>query len=340
MLGLGGSIATPPEGITAEVLVVSDFAELEARGAEARGKIVLFDAPFTSYGETVQYRGNGAVAAARHGAVASLIRSVTPNSQRTPHTGGMRYSDSVPRIPHAALTVEDAMMLHRMQDRGEKIVVRLRMAAQTLPDRESRNVMGELVGSERPDEVVVMGGHIDSWDVGQGAMDDGGGVVAAWEALRVLQRLGLRPRRTIRVVGWTNEENGLRGGTAYRDAHRDALGRHVLAIESDGGVFAPQGFGFTGSDSAYAIVQQVGTLLDGIGAGRITRGGGGADIGPIMRDGVPGMGLDVDETRYFWYHHTEADMLDKLDPRELALCVAAMAVMAYVVADLPAGLPR
>jgi carboxypeptidase Q len=227
-----------------------------------------------------------------------------------------------------------------MQDRGEKIVVRLRMAAQTLPDRESRNVMGELVGSERPDEVVVMGGHIDSWDVGQGAMDDGGGVVAAWEALRVLQRLGLRPRRTIRVVGWTNEENGLRGGTAYRDAHRDALGRHVLAIESDGGVFAPQGFGFTGSDSAYAIVQQVGTLLDGIGAGRITRGGGGADIGPIMRDGVPGMGLDVDETRYFWYHHTEADMLDKLDPRELALCVAAMAVMAYVVADLPAGLPR
>jgi len=340
MLGLGGSVATPPDGITAEVLVVNGFADLEARGDAARGKIVLFDVPFTNYGETVQYRVNGAVAAARHGAVASLIRSVTPNSQRTPHTGVMLYVDSVTKIPHAALTVEDAMMLHRMQDRGERIVVRLRMSARTLPDRESRNVMGEIVGSEHPDEVVVMGGHIDSWDVGQGAMDDGGGVVAAWEALRVLQRLGLRPRRTIRVVGWTNEENGSRGGQAYRDAHRDALDRHVLAIESDAGVFTPQGFGFTGSDSAFAIVRQVGALLEGIGAGRVTRGGGGSDIGPIMREGVPGMGLDVDETRYFWYHHTDADTLDKLDPREMALCVATLAVMAYVVADLPAPLPR
>lgn len=340
MLGLGGSVGTPDGGITAEVLVVSGFDDLEARGADARGKIVLFDVPFTNYGETVQYRGNGAVAAARHGAVAGLIRSVTPYSQRTPHTGAMGYADSVPKIPHAAITVEDAVMLHRMQDRGERIVVRLRMSARTLPDRESRNVIGELVGSERPDEVVVLGGHIDSWDVGQGAMDDGGGVVAAWEVLRLLKRLGLTPRRTIRVVGWTNEENGLRGGTAYRDAHQDALGRHVLAIESDGGVFAPEGFGFTGSDAAFAIVQQVGTLLEGIGAGRITRGGGGADIGPIMREGVPGMGLDVDGTRYFWYHHTDADTIDKLDPREMGLCVAAMAVMAYVVADLPGGLPR
>jgi carboxypeptidase Q len=252
----------------------------------------------------------------------------------------MGYSDSVARIPHAALTVEDAMMLHRMQDRGERIVVRLRMSARELPDRASRNVVGELVGRERPDEVVVLGGHSDSWDVGQGAMDDAGGVVAAWQALLVLKRLGLTPRRTIRVVGWTNEENGLRGGTAYRDAHREALGRHVLAIESDAGVFAPQGFGFTGSDAGFAIVQQVGTLLEGIGAGRITRGGGGADIGPIMREGVPGMGLDVDETRYFWYHHTDADTMDKLDPREMNLCVAALAVMAYVVADLPETLPR
>jgi carboxypeptidase Q len=184
-----------------------------------------------------------------------------------------------------------------MQERGERIVVRLRMSARELPDRESRNVVGELVGRERPDEVVVLGGHIDSWDVGQGAMDDGGGVVAAWQALRVLKRLGLTPRRTIRVVGWTNEENGLRGGTAYRDAHREVLDRHVLAIESDAGVFAPQGFGFTGSDAAFAIVRDVGTLLEGIGAGRITRGGGGSDIGPIMREGVPGMGLNVDGTR-------------------------------------------
>jgi carboxypeptidase Q len=340
MLGLGGSVGTPPEGITAEVLVVGSFADLEARAAEAKGKIVLFDVPFTGYSPTVRYRSDGAVAAARHGAVAGLLRSVTPNSQRSPHTGATNYADSVPRIPFAAITVEDAMMLHRMQDRGERIVVRLTMEATTLPDRPSRNPMGELVGRERPDEVVVLGGHIDSWDVGQGAMDDAGGVVAAWEAVRLLKRLGLSPRRTIRVVGWTNEENGLRGGTAYRDTHRDALEKHVLAIETDAGVFAPEGFGFQGSDSAYALVRQVGTLLEGIGAGAVTRGGGGADISPIMRDGVPGMGLDVDGTRYFWYHHSNGDTLDKLDPREMNLCVAALAVMAYVVADLPEGLPR
>lgn len=340
MLGLGGSIGTPPDGITAEVLVVGSFEELETRAADARGKIVLFDVPFTNYGQTVRYRTNGAVAAARARAVASLIRSVTPYSQQTPHTGSMRYDDSVPRIPHAALTVEDAEMLHRMQARGERIVVRLRMNAQTLPDARSRNVMAEVRGTERPDEVVVLGGHIDSWDVGQGAMDDGGGFVAAWEAVRLLHRLGLRPRRTVRVVGWTNEENGLRGGNAYRDAHHEELERHVLAIESDGGVFAPEGFGFSGSDAAFAIVEEVGTLLDRIGAGAITRGGGGADIGPMMREGVPGMGLRVDGTRYFWYHHTDADTIDKLDPHELGLCVATMAIMAYVVADLPEPLPR
>jgi carboxypeptidase Q len=340
MLGLGGSVGTPPEGITAEVLVVASFDELESRRAEARGRIVVFDVPFTTYGETVRYRGTGAVAAARAGAVASLIRSVTPLSLRTPHTGAMNYADSVARIPHAALTVEDAMLLHRLQDRGERPVVRLRMGADTLPDRESRNVMAEIRGRERPDQVVVLGGHVDSWDVGQGAMDDGGGVVAAWEAVRLLQRLGLRPRRTVRVVGWTNEENGLRGGTGYRDAHADEVDRHVLAIETDGGVFAPQGFGFQGSDSAFALVRAVGPLLERIGAGAITRGGGGADIGPLMREGVPGMGLNVDGTRYFWYHHSDADTIDKLDPREMGLCVAALAVMAYVVAEMPETLPR
>jgi carboxypeptidase Q len=264
---------------------------------------------------------------------------VTPYSMRTPHTGSMRYDSTVRRIPHAAITPEDADMLARMQQRGERVVVRLRMGARTLPDAPSRNVMGELRGRERPEEVVVMGGHIDSWDVGRGAMDDAGGVVAAWEALRVLKRLGLTPRRTIRVVGWTNEENGLRGGTAYRDTHRGAVERHVAAIESDGGVFKPRGFGFSGTDSAFAIVRQVGTLLEGIGAGAITRGGGGADIAPIMALGVPGLGLTVDDSRYFWYHHTDSDTVDKLPPKDVALCVATMAVMAYVLADLPDRLP-
>ncbi len=340
MLSLGGSVATPPEGVTGEVLVVGSFDELEARAGEAEGKIVLFNVPFTTYGQTVRYRGRGAIAAARAGAVASMIRSVTPHSLSTPHTGAMGYNDSVPRIPHVALTVEDAELLQRMADRGERIVVRLSLSARQEPDVPSRNVMGELVGSERPDEVVVMGGHIDSWDVGQGAMDDGGGCVVAWEAVRLLQRLGLRPRRTVRVVMWTNEENGLRGGRAYRDAHRDQLDRHVLAIESDGGVFEPRGFGFSGSDEALAIVQQIGSLLERIGAGTVTEGGGGADIWPIMQEGVPGMGLRVEGERYFWYHHSDADTLDKLDPREMALCVAAMAVMAYVAADLPEPLPR
>jgi carboxypeptidase Q len=340
MLGLGGSVGTSPEGITAEVMVVESWEELEARGEEAQGKIVLYNVPFTTYGRTVQYRVNGANAAARVGAVASLLRSVTPVSLQSPHTGMMTYADDVPRIPSAAITVEDAMMLQRMSDRGERIVVRLQMEADTLPDRESRNVVAEWRGSELPDEIVVMGGHIDSWDVGQGAMDDAGGSVAAWEAVRLLQRLGLRPRRTIRVVLWTNEENGLRGGTVYRDTHMNALDRHVLAIESDGGVFKPLGFGFSGSDEAFGVVSEIGRFLDPIGAGTISRPGGGADIGPIMREGVPGMGLRVDGEKYFWYHHTDADTIDKLDPRELAECVAAMAVMAYVVADLPDALPR
>jgi len=335
MLGLGGSIGTPAGGIQAEVLVVASFAELEQRAREAAGKIVLFNVPFTNYGETVQYRANGAVAAARAGALASLIRSVTPYSMRTPHTGSMRYDSTVRRIPHAAITADDADMLARMSARGERVIVRLTMSAQTLDDAPSRNVMGEIRGSQFPDEVIVMGGHIDSWDVGRGAMDDAGGVVAAWEALRVLKRLGLTPKRTIRVVGWTNEENGMRGGNAYRDTHRAQIDNHILAIESDGGVFKPEGFGFTGSDAAFATISDIGTLLSRIGAGRIVRGGGGADIGPIMALGVPGMGLNVDGTKYFWYHHTDADTVDKLDPREVSMCVAAMAVMAYVVADMP-----
>ena len=340
ILGLGPSAGTPPEGIRAEVLVVESFSDLEARAAEAEGKIVLFDVPFTNYGETVQYRGRGAVAAARAGAVASLIRSVTPFSMNTPHTGGMSYEEGVPEIPHAALTLESAAMLHRMQDRGDRIEIRLRMEGRSEGMVPSRNVMAEIVGWESPREVVVLGGHSDSWDVGQGAMDDAGGVVAAWEAIRLMKVLGLRPRRTVRAVGWTAEEVGIYGGRAYAEAPARSREEHILGIESDSGVFSPLGFGFAGSDEAFAMVREIGRLLEPIGAGEITRGGGGADIGPMMEKGMPGMGLSVEPTRYFWYHHTNADTLDKLDPEEVARCVAAMAVMAYVVADLPDPLPR
>lgn len=340
MLGLGGSIGTPKAGITAEVLVVSSFEELEARKAEAKGKIVLFDAPYTTYGETGRYRRAGAVAGAKAGAVAILIRSVGPYGIQTPHTGSMTYDSAVTQIPAAALSMEHSMMLARMQKRGDKVTVRLKMDAKSLPDADSRNVMAEIVGSEFPDEVIVMGGHIDSWDVGQGAMDDAGGVVAAWEAVKLIQRLGLKPRRTIRVVGWTNEENGFRGATTYAENQGAKVANHVLAIESDAGTFRPTGFGFTGSDSALRIIRSVAALLQPIDADSITVGGGGADIAPLMRTGVPGMGLEVDGTRYFWYHHTNGDTLDKLDPADFARCVAAFAVMAYIVADLPERLPR
>ncbi len=341
MLGLGGSIGTPKRGITAPVLVVSSFDELTTKGEEAKGKIVLFDAPFTDYGVTGQYRRVGAIAAAKAGAVALLIRSIGPYGIRTPHTGNMHYDSTVTRIPAAALAMEDAMMLHRMQDRGERVIVTLKMEARMLPDADSRNVMAEIVGSEHPEEIVVMGGHIDSWDVGQGAMDDGGGVVAAWEALRLIQRLGLKPRRTIRSVGWTNEENGTRGGTAYRDARSaEELQHTVVAFESDNGTFRPLGVGFSGSDSARAIIRQIASLLTPIAADSVFADGSEADIGALMESGVPGMDLRTVGDRYFWYHHTQGDTIDKLDPAELARCVAVMAVMAYVVADLPEPLPR
>lgn len=341
MLGLGRSIGTPRRGITAEVLVVSSFDDLTAKASQARGKIVLFNVPFTSYGPTVQYRSRGAVAAAKAGAVAALVRSVTPYSQQTPHTGAMgQYEAGVPKIPAAAITVEDAMMMQRMQDRGDKIIVKLKMKAQMHADTESRNVMAEIKGSEFPDEVIVLGGHIDSWDVGTGAMDDAGGCVAGWEAIRLIKKLGLTPRRTIRAVMWTNEENGLRGGNAYRDAHRDELDNHILAMESDAGVFKPKGFGFSGSEEALKIIQEIATLLSPIESDTVTAGGGGADIGPLMREGVPGMGLRVDGSKYFWYHHSQADTIDKLNREEFNLCVATMAVIAYVVADMPERLPR
>ena len=342
MLGLGGSVGTPKAGITAPVLVVSSFEELERRKADARGRIVLFDVPFTEYGETRRYRSDGPSAAARAGAVACLIRSVASFSIQSPHTGRTSYDSATRRIPAAALSVEDAMMLRRMQDRGEPVVLTLRMGARQLPPARSRNVVAELVGRERPDEVVVLGGHIDSWDVGQGAMDDAGGSVAAWEAVRLMHALGLRPRRTVRVVLWTNEENGIEGGKAYRDAHLAELQRHVLAMESDGGTFQPTGFAFAGSDSAAALLRQVVSLLGPVGATALEHvpESPDADILPLVEEGVPGIGLLVDGTRYFWYHHSDGDTLDKLDPAEVARCVAAMAVMAYVVADLPGGLPR
>jgi len=337
MLGLGNSVGTSAEGITAEAIVVRSFEELDRLGEQVRGKIVVYNAPYANYGATVEYRWAGASRAARYGAVAALVRSITPVSLQTPHTGAMGYDADQPKIPTAAVTIEVAEFLQRMDDRGDHPRLRLKMEAKFLPDAESANVVAELKGSEKPDEFVLISGHYDSWDVGQGAHDDGGGCIVAWEAVRLLKELGLKPRRTIRVVLYTNEENGLRGGNAYHDAHRAEIAKHVLAIESDSGVYRPEGFGLaaTAPLQVRSNMQEIAKLLSGIGADQIAADGGGADIGPLMRDGVIGASLDVDGAHYFDIHHTPADTLDKVNPRELALCVATMAVMAYVVADLP-----
>jgi carboxypeptidase Q len=340
VLGLGNSIGTPGNGITADVVVVRNFDELDALGERVRGKIVVYNVPFTTYGPTVRYRGAGASRAARWGAVAALVRSVTPVSLQTPHTGAMAYDEKQPKIPVAAITIEGAEMLQRLQDRGVTPTLRLKMDAKFLPDAESANVIAEIRGTEKPDEIVLVSGHFDSWDVGQGAHDDGGGCIVAWEAVRLLKELGLRPRRTIRVVLYTNEENGLRGGNAYRDAHRVDLAKHILAIESDSGTYRPEGLGLAAAapGQARANLREIGKLLSSIRANAIAADGGGADIGPIMREGVIGASLDVDGTHYFDIHHTPADTLDKISREDLALCVATMAVYAYVVADMPGTL--
>jgi carboxypeptidase Q len=340
VLGLGGTVATKASGVSGEVITVKSFDELTKRSKEVKGKIVLFNVPFTKYGETVRYRVNGASEAAKHGAIASLVRSVGPASMYTPHTGGMKYADDVKKIPHAAISLEDAEMLSRQCGLGLKPTVTLKLEGKFLPDANSRNVIAEIRGSEKPEEIVVFGGHIDSWDVGQGAMDDGGGCIAAWEALRVIKQLGLRPKRTLRVCLWTNEENGLMGGKTYAKLHAKEIPNHVLAVESDAGTFKPRGYDFGGSAKGLEMARELCSLLGKIDASSCEEGGGGADIGPIMEQGVPGMGLIVDDSKYFNYHHTQADMVDKIDPRELALCTASMAVLTYVAADMPKRIPR
>ena len=335
MLGLGNSVGTPAEGVEAEVLVVRSFDELDAAGSSVRGKIVLFNVPFTSYSETVQYRSSGPSRAAKLGAVAALVRAVGPAGLRTPHTGALRYTEGVAQIPGAAIAVEDADRLQRMQNRGTKVRVRLKMEARFLPDADSANVIGEIRGRERPDEIVVVSGHFDSWDIGTGSTDDGGGCIVTWEALRLMKKLNLRPRRTVRVVLYTNEENGLAGGRAYLERHRGHLDKHVMMLESDSGVFKPTGFGFTGSAAARATVQEIATLLKGIQADQIGPAGGGADIGPSVEAGqLPAMSLEVDGN-YFLIHHTPADTVDKIDPADMSKASAAIAVMAYVIADMP-----
>jgi len=246
------------------------------------------------------------------------------------------YDPALPKIPAAAVTVEDSQLIARLAEQGP-VSVRLRLESQSLPDAKSANVIAELRGRELPDEVVVIGGHIDSWDVGQGAHDDGAGIVTMMQALTTLRKLGLVPRRTIRVVLFTNEENGTRGAKAYAETHATELAKTVLAVEADSGGFSPRGFSISSkSERAKARLADIASLLAPLGATRV-RGehGGGADISPMEPAGVPAVGLEVDNRAYFDYHHSDADTLDKVDPQQLADDVAAVAVLAYVAADLP-----
>ena len=330
MLGLGGSIGTGKGGIVAPVVPVRDFTDLAAKAELVRGKVVLFNVPFTTYGATVQYRAKGAAAAAKVGAIASIVRSVGPKSLNTPHTGAMVYEDGIEKIPTCAVSIEGAELLQRLYDAGDKPTVRLKMDAHFRPDRRSSNVWADIRGYQFPEEVIALGGHIDSWDVGQGANDDAGGCCAAWNALMHIKSGGWRPRRTIRVAFWVNEENGTRGGIEYAARVKSARERHRLLVESDSGVGNPLAVGITaGNDIAFGKIKAELTplLTDALGIA-VTSGGGGADIGPTGALGYPTAGLNTDTTEYWNVHHTHADTVDKISVVDFKRCSAALATVA------------
>ena len=340
ILGLGTSVGTPESGILAYAMVVRSFDELENRSAEVPGKIVIYNQGYVSYGVSVAYRGLGASRAAKHGAVATLIRSVAPFSIHSPHTGVQDYQDGVPKIPTACISIEDAEMFDRMEARGTRLRIHLKMGAENLNDTASRNTIAEIKGSEFPEQVVLVSGHLDSWDVGQGAMDDGGGAFISWQALTIVRRLGLVPRRTIRLVLWTDEEAGGVGSYAYYLAHRSQAKNISIAFESDEGVFTPYGIQFTGSENATAVMREIGQLLKSVNSTAVYPGGGGTDVGWWAKEGVPTGSLANHNERYFWFHHSDGDTMSVMDPIAMNQCSAVWAVYAYVLADMEGLLPR
>jgi hypothetical protein len=319
---------------------VRSFEELHKLDAGARGKIVFFNRPFDktkfntfeAYGGAVDQRSAGAMEASKAGGVLALVRSMTSRLDDVPHTGVMGYVDSIQRVPGVAISTIGANQLSDLlkKDRGLKVYVRT--SCETLPDVESANVVGEIRGTELPNEVIVVGGHLDSWDKGRGAHDDGSGVVQSIEALRLLKQLGLKPKRTIRAVAFMNEENGSRGGQAY--AAKDRQGEvHVAAVESDMGGFMPRGFG-VGTDSVrFQKIARWAHLFSPIQADRIVQGGGGSDISWLAPKGVPQISLLPETQRYFDYHHSDNDTIDKVNERELELGAACLAILTYVLAQ-------
>ncbi len=334
ILAFGGSVSTPNDGILAEVLVVKDFEDLERNKLKVKGKIVVYNPPYEGYGKTVQYRWIGAVKAAEYGAVAALCRPVTPMSMYNPHTGVMHYEDTVPKIPFASMTEEDVLLLERMQNRGITPKLFLKITTRNEGLSPSKNIVAEIRGVGRPDEIIAFGGHIDSWDVGSGAHDDGGGCIASWFALKIFKTLGIKPKRTLRLVFWVNEENGLAGGKRYAELHSKEP--HILLFEFDSGVFSPNRIGFSGPDSLWEKIQTFKNYLSNFFHDlQITKGGGGVDISPMTKLGYPGSSLGTDDKgKYFWYHHSQTDTPDKVDPKDLNDCIAVIAMFLYLYSEL------
>ena len=332
ILGLGGTVAGEVEG---DVVVLDS---LDAVGPEVAGKIVLFDTPMggsvptvAEYGAAVKTRLFGPSRAAEHGAIAAMVRSVTTRSLDTPHTGGTYYDEKFPKIPAVAVTTEDAQSMARLSARGVNVRVSIKTSGVQHPDAPSHNVIGEITGSSKKNEIVLIGAHLDSWDVGQGAHDDGSGVVEVIQAIRIIKELGLQPKRTIRVVLFTNEENGVRGGKAYAAAHpQKRRERHVAAIESDLGGGTPRYWTASGTDADMEWLRRAAKPL-GLA---VEKGGGGADIKALGEHGVLLIGFRPDDSHYFDIHHTRADTVDKVDPDDLAKATAAMAGIAWQLANV------
>jgi carboxypeptidase Q len=353
LTALGGSIATPDTGLTAEIVVVETFDELNALGREkVAGKIVVFNQKFdrelqasgfggAAYSRAVQYRFGGAMAAAPLGAVGVLVRSAGGSQNRLAHTGGMGYTDGVPKIPAAAISSEDADLLAHLASEG-KTRVRFTITPKTLPDAPSYNVIADLKGSEKPDEIVLVGGHLDSWDLGTGALDNATGVAVSMQVPYLIKRLNLKPKRTIRFVAFMNEENGGAGGRGYLDEAKADLTKQFATIESDLGASHPLGILYAGKPEIAPFLAPISRILAANGGGQVQYqpGGVGADTGPLTRAGVPGFAPYFNQQTYFNYHHNAADTFDKVNPKELAELGSLMAVLAYGLANLEQPLPR
>lgn len=338
---LGGSGGTDDKWISAEVIKVNSVEEAKQLGEKAKGKIIYFSRPFdqtlidpgAAYGKAVDQRGRGPNEASKLGAVAAIVRSMTHALDDKPHTGATNFEKDVKKIPALAISTIDANKLNELLANG-KVEIKVKLSAQTLPDVESSNVIGQITGSEFPNEIVLVGGHLDSWDKGTGTHDDGTGCVQAMEVVNILKSLGIKPKRTIRAVLFMNEENGLRGGLNYAERRKSLKEKHIAAIESDGGGFTPTGFGITTDSLKFEKIKSFAYLLEEFHASRITKGGGGADINPLSESGTVMIGLDHDSQRYFDYHHSDNDTIDKVNSRELELGAIAMTILAYAISEI------